>query len=65
MNHPEFLRLLSYQSAKQRAPHWQGTSRRTAKKGRVQVLKHSRIVSEVGLVRQYNFPQHQQPINHI
>jgi len=45
MTHSEFTRLRKYQLSSRRAPRWNGMSKRTAKKGRVQVLKNSRIIS--------------------
>ena len=58
MNEQETSRLLSlYRGAKahrNRYAHIQ--SRRTAKKGRIQILKNSRVVSEVGLEGQQNHP---------
>lgn len=45
MTHSEFIRLCGYSKARRNAPRTNVMSKRTAKRGRVQVLKNSRIIS--------------------
>jgi len=49
MIHQQFVSLCGYSKARKFAPKYHGMSRKTAKKGPVQVLKNSRVVSEVPL----------------
>lgn len=67
MTHQEFIRLCGFSKAKmkQRQQGFKGTTKRTAKKGRIQVLEYSRVVSEVGAGSIHNRPQFQKPIYQI
>jgi hypothetical protein len=67
MNHQEFIRLCGFSKARkmQFKNGWKGTTKRSAKKGRIQVLKHSRVVSETGTETIFNRPEYQRPLNTI
>lgn len=67
MDHQEFMRLCGYSKAKMKSRQqgFKGTTKRSAKKGRIQILEHSRIVSEVGASSIHNRPQRHKPLYQI